>query len=219
MSSAGQARPIDDLRGLSVDIARMASLVESQLNDAIGAFERRDVLLAERLIKDDEKVDEMHVAVESKVMALLSEGRHEQAALREIIAYLKVAGDLERVGDLAKNVAKRTLVISRERPPKPYAAVARLGRASLRQISDILNALAARNLTGAHAVWGSDEELDELHNSLFREIADATREERNDVQACIQLAFIAKNFERVGDHATNIAEAIQFLLTGATLRR
>lgn len=219
MPSVGRQRPTDNLQGLSVDIARMASLVESQLAEAIGVFERRDVLVAERLIKDDEKIDAMHAAVEAKVVALLSEGGHDQAELREIIAYLKVSGDLERVGDLAKNVAKRTLALSRERPPKPYAAVARLGRASLRQISDILTALAARNLPGAQAVWGGDEELDELHNSLFREIAEATREERSDVNACIQLAFIAKNFERVGDHATNIAEALQFLLTGAAPRR
>jgi phosphate transport system protein len=130
---------------------------------------------------------------------------------------MKVAGDLERIGDLAKNVAKRTLVVSREKPVKPYAGVARMGRASLRQMADILNAFSSRNLLAAKAVWGGDDELDELYNSVFAEILAAMMEEPQAVSACTHLVFIAKNFERVGDHATNIAEAIHFLITGSAL--
>jgi phosphate transport system protein len=217
MAIAGQQRAADGLKGLGVDVAQMAGLVESQLAEAITAFERRDVAIAEKLIVADERIDEYHHAIESKVMALLAAGPFPPAALREIMTYMKVAGELERVGDLAKNVAKRTLVVSRERPPRPYAGVARMGRASLQQIADILNAFAARNLSAAKAVWGGDDELDELYNSLFREILIAMMDDPADVNACTHLVFIAKNFERVGDHATNIAEAIHFLVTGAAL--
>lgn len=217
MATSGRPRAQDPLQGLSIDIAQMAGLVENQLAEAITAFERRDVAIAERLIAADARIDDMHQAIEAKVMEVLSAGPVAQSELREIMTYMKVSGDLERVGDLAKNVAKRTLVVSRERPPTPYAGVARMGRASLRQISDILNALTRRNLSGAKAVWGGDDELDELYNSLFREILMAMMKDPQDVNACMHLVFIAKNFERVGDHATNIAEAIHFLLTGAAL--
>jgi phosphate transport system protein len=217
MAIAGPQRPNESLKGLSVDVAQMAALVEHQLAEAIGAFERRDILVAEKLIAADARIDEFHQAIETKVMALLGSGPMPPAQLRETMAYMKVSGDLERVGDLAKNVAKRTLVVSRERPPRPYAGVARMGRASLRQIGDILNALNTRNLRAAQAVWGGDDELDELYNSLFREILLQMMEDPRDVNVCVHLVFMAKDFERVGDHATNIAEAIHFLLTGSVL--
>ena len=217
MTLAGQASWSDRLFGLEIDLAQMAGLVESQLAEAIGAFERRDVELAERLIVADARIDDYHQAIEAKVLSVLQSGPFEAEPLREIMTHMKVAGELERVGDLAKNVAKRTLVVSRERQPKPFAGVARMGKASLRQIADILNALSARNLAAATAVWGGDDELDELYNSVFREILLSMMEDPADVNACTHLVFIAKNFERVGDHATNIAEAIHFLVTGSTL--
>ena len=217
MGFAGQARKPDALRGLSVDLAQMAALVESHLAEAISAFERRDVATAERIVAADERIDEYHQEIDAKVIELLESGPFAPPVLREIMTFMKVAGELERVGDLAKNVAKRTLVVSRERPPKPYAGVARMGRASLRQIADILNAFSARSLTGAKAVWGGDDELDELYNSVFREILVAMMEDPADVNACTHLVFIAKNFERVGDHATNIAESLHFLVTGSAL--
>jgi phosphate transport system protein len=214
---AGQPRQNEELKSLEIDLAQMAGRVESQLADAVSAFERRDVTAAERIIVLDERIDEYHHAVEAKVMRLLSGGPFAPGALREIMTYMKVSGELERVGDLAKNVAKRTLVVSREQQPRAYAGVARMGRASLRQISDILNAFAARNLAAAKAVWGGDDDLDELYNSVFREVLAAMMEDPTQVNACTHLVFIAKNFERVGDHATNIAEAIHFLVTGAAL--
>ncbi len=217
MGLAGQSRHADSLKGLEIELAQMAGLVESQLAEAITAFERRDVASAERLIAADLRIDDIHHDIEAKVMKILGAGLTNSAALREVMTYMKVAGELERVGDLAKNVAKRTLVVSRERAPRPYAGVARMGRASLRQIADILNAFAARNLAAAKAVWGGDDELDELYNSIFREILLAMMEDPAEVNACTHLVFIAKNFERVGNHATNIAEAIHFLVTGSAL--
>ena len=210
--------PRERLQGLEIDLAQMAGLVESQLVEAVGAFERRDVDAAERVIRADERIDATHQSIDAKVMSLLLGGPYDAATLREIMSYMKVAGELERVGDMSKNVAKRTLVVARERALKPYAGVARMGRASLRQIGDILNAFAARNLTAAEAVWGGDDDLDELYNSVYREILESMMHDPSAVNAGAHLVFIAKNFERVGDHATNIAEALHFLLTGSALR-
>jgi phosphate transport system protein len=217
MGSLGQPRPLDRLRGLEIDLAHMAGFVESQLADAVSAFERRDIDIAERVIRSDERIDAAHQAIDAKVMAVLANGIYDAPTLREIMTYMKVSGELERIGDLSKNVAKRTLVVSRERPPKPYAGVARMGRSSLRQIADILNAFSARNLSAAKAVWGGDDDLDELYNSVFREILSSMMEDPAAVNAGTHLVFIAKNFERVGDHATNIAEALHYLLTGSAL--
>ncbi len=195
----------------------MAAQVESQLAAAITAFERRDVEGAQKVISGDERIDAMDHAIEGKVMDLLLKGPLPEEALREVMTISKLAGELERVGDLAKNVAKRTLVVSLEAPARPTSGVARMGRASLRQLSDILTAYASRNLTAAKAVWGGDDELDELYNSVFEEILVAMMRDPAKVNACTHLVFTAKNFERVGDHATNIAEALHFLLTGSRI--
>ena len=195
----------------------MAALVESQLQAAINAFERRDVVTAEGLIANDARIDVYDRDIETSVMTLLASEKLPLEAVREATTIMKLSGELERVGDLAKNVAKRTLVVSREAPAKPTLGVVRMGRASLRQFADILNAYATRNLDAAIAVWSGDDELDELYNSVFQEILAAMMEDPMRVNACTHLVFIAKNFERVGDHATNIAEAIHFLVTGAPI--
>jgi phosphate transport system protein len=204
-------------RELEAELSRMAAQVESQLAAAIMAFERRDLAAAEKIIPADRRIDEFDRDIEARVMSLLSKGALPEDALREVMTVMKLTGELERVGDLAKNVAKRTLVVSREAPARPTSGVARMGRASLRQLSDILNAYAAKNLNAAKAVWGGDDELDELYNSVFEEILMAMMEDSKSVNACTHLVFIAKNFERVGDHATNIAEAIHFLMTGSPM--
>lgn len=202
---------------LETSLSRMAAQVESQLAGAISAFERRDLEAARKIISGDERIDAMDHAIEGKVMDLLLKGSLPEEALREVMTISKLAGELERVGDLAKNVAKRTLVVSLEAPARPTSGVARMGRTSLRQLSDILNAYSSRNLTAAKAVWGGDDELDELYNSVFEEILVAMMRDPAKVNACTHLVFTAKNFERVGDHATNIAEALHFLLTGSRI--
>lgn len=202
---------------LETALSRMAGQVESQLAGVVSAFERRDLETAERIITADMRIDALDHEIEGKVMELLQAGPLPEDTLREVMTISKLAGELERVGDLAKNVAKRTLVVSLEAPAKPTSGVARMGRASLRQFSDILNAYAGRNLTAAMAVWGGDDDLDELYNSVFEEILVAMMQDPATVNACTHLVFTAKNFERVGDHATNIAEALHFLLTGTRI--
>lgn len=202
---------------LETSLSRMAAQVESQLAAAVSAFERRDLQAAQKVIDGDERIDAFDHAIEAKVMSLLLNGPLPEDALREVMTIGKMAGELERVGDLAKNVAKRSLIVSLETPARPTSGVARMGRACLRQLSDILNAYTDRNLTAAKAVWGGDDELDELYNSVFQEILIAMMRDPAKVNACTHLVFTAKNFERVGDHATNIAEALHFLVTGSRM--
>lgn len=201
-------------RSLENELARMAASVESQLQGAVTAFERRDVVGAERLIEGDARIDDYFSDIEAKVFNLLAAGKLTDGDLRKVLSIMKVNGELERVGDLAKNIAKRTLVVCREQNASPNVGVARMGRASVLQFADILNAYASQNLDAAKAVWRGDDELDELYNSVFREIINKLVSDSNLANVCIHLVFIAKNLERVGDHATNIAEAIHFELTG-----
>jgi phosphate transport system protein len=205
------------MRALEIDYAQMAALVEAQLADAINAFERRDVALAERVVAGDKRVDALQRKIDAVALLTLEEGNLSKADIREATGAMKVAADLERVGDLAKNVAKRTLVVSEHRLTSATAGVVRMGRTSLRQISDVLNAFGSRNSAAAKAVWGGDDELDELYNSVFHEILLAMRSDTAQIDALTHLVFIAKNFERVGDHATNIAEVLHFLITGDQL--
>lgn len=218
MAIAASHSSLPARRHLETELSRMAALVETQLAGSIDAFERRDMAAAKELIAGDQRIDEFDRDIEVKVMELLAEDVLPQDALREVMTVMKVAGELERIGDLAKNVAKRTRVVSREgTSAKPTFGVTRMGRASLRQFSDILDAYGARNLTAARAVWSGDNELDALYNSVFQEIVQSMMEDSRLINACTHLAFIAKNFERVGDHATNIAEAIHFLVTGSPI--
>jgi len=204
------------LRALEGDFAQIAALVETQLGEAIAAFERRDIALAERIIRTDAKVDALNRQIDAHVYDALRGARLGERQLRQTVSYMRLAGELERVGDLAKNVAKRTLVVSRESPAQmSIAGVVRMGRASLRQLSDILSAFQTANLAAAEAIWGGDSDLDELYNSLYRDLMQAMAGDSSKVIAGAHLLFIAKNFERIGDHATNIAEALHFVETGA----
>ncbi|MEL6362615.1 MAG: phosphate signaling complex protein PhoU [Pseudomonadota bacterium] len=217
MASPALNTEIKDLRALDAELAQMAAAVESQLAEAISAFESRDVSRAQRAIETDRRIDEYHRGIEFGVLSILRAFRLDGQGIQEVMAAMKVSGELERIGDLAKNVAKRTLVLSELPPIGTTAPVARMGRTSLRQVAEVLNAYAARNLNAAHAVWGGDDDLDELYNSVFEEILVTMMNDGRLVSTCTHLGFVAKNFERVGDHATNIAETLHFLVTGDLL--
>ncbi len=217
MVIAAQNIPSKPVNALEIEFSQMAAFVETQLGEAILAFERRDVAAAERVIAADKKTDAAHRAIDDHVMAILKKGPLDEVSLRHVMGVLKMAADLERVGDLAKNVAKRTIVISREMPIRSIPGVVRMGRASLRQLSDVLNAYNNASLNAATAVWGGDDVLDELYNSIFREIMMEMMTDSSKTSAYTHLVFIAKNFERIGDHATNLAEALHYQLTGAAL--
>ncbi|MEM8986340.1 MAG: phosphate signaling complex protein PhoU [Pseudomonadota bacterium] len=206
-----------ELETLSSSVTQMGGLVEAQLSDVMDAVARRDLALARKVIDLDARIDVYNHEIEADVMNLLALRQPVAIDLRETVCAMKIAHELERIGDLAKNIAKRALVISQQEPLRALNGVIRMGRISLMRVSDVLNAYAQRNVAQAKSVWGADDEIDELYNSLFAEILSAMMEDASAVNACTQLAFVAKNFERVGDHATNIAESVHFLLVGEYL--
>jgi phosphate transport system protein len=138
--------------------------------------------------------------------------------LREIMVSIRIASDLERIGDLAKNIAKRTHAIPEDYPPRIMNGLARMGRLALGQLKDVLDAFAQKNEAKALDVWRSDEEIDALYNSIFRELLTYMMEDPRTIGLCTHLLFGAKNIERIGDHATNIAENLYYLVHGKTLK-
>ncbi|MEM1192883.1 MAG: phosphate signaling complex protein PhoU [Pseudomonadota bacterium] len=209
-------KPLDFNR-IEIELAQMAALVETNLADVIMAFERCAVTSAEEIIDADKRVDQFHHTIETGVYGLLEAHALPANLIREAMTIVKIAADLERVGDLTRNVARRTVIISRNGPGVPHTGVTRMGRICLQQLSDVLNAYTSRDLIAARAVWVGDNEVDELYHSVFRQIMGAMSEDTNRVKSSTHLMFIAKNFERVADHATNIAEALHFLVTGEAM--
>jgi phosphate transport system protein len=139
--------------------------------------------------------------------------------LREVIAAIKITSDLERIGDLAKNIAKRTLVIQGdfETPPRLIQGIVRMGRLAQGQLKSVLDSCSDRNAQLAVQVWRGDEEIDEMYNSIFRELLTYMMEDPRMIGVCTHLLFIAKNIERIGDHATNVAETVYYVVTGEIL--
>ncbi len=205
------------LHSLEIELAQMAALVETNLVNVISALERRDVAGAAAIIPTDKRIDAYHSTIEMAVYKLLEHERPTAKQIREMMTIIKISADLERVGDLAKNIARRLCIINQDLAGPSHNGLARMGRMSLQQLSDVLNAYSAQDLTAARAVWIGDNEVDELYYSVFRELTLAMKENTDRVKDTTHMVFIAKNFERVGDHATNIAEALHFSLTGDQL--
>jgi phosphate transport system protein len=210
----------EELKTLESKIAQMGGLCEYLLADAIEALSRGDLELAERAILEDKAIDALEHEIEE--MAILTIARRQPVAvdLRQVMAALRISSDLERIGDLAKNIAKRTLAISREQHPKQLiSGVKHIGRLALGQLKDVLDAYSHRDAAGALKVWNRDEQIDALYNSLFRELLTYMMEDARNIGLCTHLLFGAKNIERIGDHTTNIAETIHYLVTGKSITR
>ena len=207
----------EDLAQLKTMLAQMGGLVEQQLDDAIDALQRRDTALADRVIQDDEKVDVLEHQVEEKAILTIAKRQPMARDLREIMVAIRVASDLERIGDLAKNTAKRTHAMSDQLPRKLMAGVTRMGRLAQEELKNILDAYSRGDAAMALQVWRSDEDLDALYNSIFRELLTYMMEDPRNISLCTHLLFGAKNMERIGDHATNIAENVWFLIHGEEL--
>lgn len=208
----------DELRQLINTIARMGGLAEAQLASALQAIVKRDNDLAAQVVAGDRKVDELEQEVHRRVVRLLALRQPVAIDLRDIVAALKVSSDIERIADYAANLSKRTIIVNQLPPVGPVAAVPRMGRMAQEIIKDVFDAYAERDVEKAMAVWKRDEEIDALYTSLFRELVTHMMEDPRTITACTHLMFIAKNIERIGDHATNIAESIHFLIEGATVK-
>jgi phosphate transport system protein len=207
----------EKLESLSSGIAQMGGLAEAQLAAAIEAIAKRDTKLAESAIAGDPRIDELQQAIEDQALKLLALRQPMAVDLRETLAAIKTASELERIGDLAKNIAKRALVLNREPPIRLTQSLARMGRASLNQLKMVLDAYSDRDANGAENVWRNDGEIDEVYNSLFRELLTYMMEDPRTIGLCTHLLFVAKNIERTGDHATNIAEVVYHMVTGGHL--
>jgi phosphate transport system protein len=208
----------DELRNLHLIVARMGGLAEDQLANAIEAISEQDSSLAMRTIEADAKVDELQRETEHQVIRLLALRQPVANDLRQIVAALKIANDIERIADYAKNVAKRAVSLNVLPVVQPVTSIPRIGRAAFAMLKDVLDAYNANDATRATEVWKRDETLDDLYTSVLRELLTYMMEDPRNITSCTHLLFIAKNFERIGDHSTNIAENVYFLVTGRPLR-
>jgi len=208
----------EELALLGAEVAQMGGLAEQQLSQAIEAIARRDTALAEQTIRDDERIDKLEMEIQSRAVRVLALRQPMAQDLREVVVAIKISTDLERVGDLSKNIAKRTLVLNREEPVRIIQSLSRMGRLALTELKDALDAYSERNADQALVVWRRDEDLDELYNSLFRELLTYMMEDPRTIGLGTHLMFVAKNLERIGDHATNIAETVHYLVHGTNIR-
>lgn len=208
----------EELRRLANTLTQMGGLAESQLAAAMQAVSRRDGVLAAEIVSADLRVDQLETEVDQQVMRLLALRQPVGPDLREIVSSLKIAADLERIADYAANVAKRSIALNQTPPVRPAFAIPRMGAYAQAMIKDVLDAYVERDAERAVAVWRRDEELDEMYTSLFRELLTYMMEDPRSIGAATHLLFMAKNVERIGDHATNIAETIHFLVRGDRLR-
>ncbi len=204
----------DEIRHLHLIIARMGGLAEDQLANAMTAIEERDGALAVRTIESDVKVDELEREAVQQVVRILALRQPMASDLRDVIAALKISAVIERIADYAKNAAKRALALNEGPAIQPVYAIPRMGHTARGMLKDVLDAYNAKDAEKALAVWSRDEELDELYSSLFRELLTYMMEDARSITACTHLLFIAKNIERIGDHCTNIAENVYYLVTG-----
>src|SRR3984957_19314036 len=205
----------DLVEPLVAEVARLGGLAEAQIADCLDAITRRDVALAHAVVARDPKLDALQADIERRAIELIATRQPVGRELRRTVAAFKIAMNLERCGDLARNIAKRSLILSESEPLTPLTrSIERLGRLVAGRLKEGLDAYTASELEKAAGVWARDEEVDEHYNSLFRELLTYMMGDPRTIAPGAHLLFVAKNLERIGDHATNIAEIIHFEITG-----
>ena len=207
----------EDLVRVQAKISEMGGICEELLSTALEAVQTRDSQLARQVIDRDKALDAMERLLEEQVIRIIAHRQPVASDLRVLIAALKISSTLERIGDLAKNIAKRAIPLSSARSVKVTASIVRMGRQTLIQLSDVLNAHAARDVDQAVQIWNQDYEIDEMYNAIFREVVTYMVEDSRLIGTGAQLMFIAKNLERIGDHTTQIAEMVHYIVRGESL--
>ncbi len=208
----------EELKLLDRRIAQMGGCAEKLLIQAIDALERRDPRLAETAVASDSTIDNLERELQEQVINMIAKRQPIANDLRHIMTILKIAGDLERIGDLSKNIAKRARTIANETSPKPLMSGMRhMTEMVQEQLKDVLDSLAERNIEKALKVWLSDTQVDAMYNSLFRELLTYMMEDPRNIGLCTHFLFGAKNIERIGDHTTNIAENVHYLVLGVPI--
>ncbi|WP_207480656.1 phosphate signaling complex protein PhoU [Arenibaculum pallidiluteum] len=203
-----------ELHRLTNLVTQMGGVAEAQVESAIQAVVRRDVELAAQVMQSDHRIDEYERAIDAETLRLLALRQPMAIDLREILSALKIAADLERIGDYAANIAKRSIALAQVQAVRPAAGVPRMGRMVQEIMKEVLDAFIERDVEKAIAARQRDNDLDDLYTSLFREVLTYMMEDPRNITPCTHLLFIAKNLERIGDHATNIAETVHFLVVG-----
>jgi len=207
----------EDLVQVQARISEMGGLCEELLSRALQSVQGRDAVLARSVIDRDKALDAMEMALEETIIRMIAVRRPVGSELRVLIAAMKIASTLERIGDLAKNIAKRAIPLSSVRTVRLTASIVRMGRETLTQLSDVLNAHASRDVDLAVQIWNRDYEIDEMYNAIFREVVTYMVEDSRLIGVGAQLMFIAKNLERIGDHTTHVSEMVYYVVTGENL--
>ncbi len=206
-----------ELKRLRAMMTQMGGIVENQVALAAQAVLHRDTEAASKAVEEDPKVDALERDVEQFVIRMLALRQPMAADLRFVIASLKMTGDLERIGDYATNVAKRSVVLSQFNLPFSLAGLAHMVRLVQEQLKSIIDAVGDGDTERAVQVWRSDQTVDDIYNAIFRELITYMMEDPRNITPCTHLLFIAKNLERIGDHTTNIAETVYYAVRGETL--
>lgn len=204
-----------DLEALDQKIAEMGGIAEKMLSDSMAALSNFDMGLARTAIDSDLRLDQLQRELEERAILTIAKRQPMADDLREVIATIRISNDLERVGDFAKNIAQRVVKISRElRTPRCIVGLRSMYEVASTLLTDALDAYARCDAQLAREVWTCDVELDDLEDLVFRDLLTFMMEDRRNISFCAHLLFCAKNIERVGDHATNIAETVIYLVTG-----
>jgi phosphate transport system protein len=216
MMSEHTAKAFDvDLQELNKYVAQMGGLAEKAMADSVDALVRLDTTLAAHVVSVDHAIDTLQREIEEKSILTIARRQPMAIDLREIVSALRVSNDLERIGDLAKNIAKRVAELNGDfRPQKLIRGVEHMAALVLAQLKQVLDGYAGRDLGKALAVWTGDKEVDAMCTSLFRELLTYMMEDPRNITFCIHLMFCAKNIERMGDHTTNIAETVYYMIEG-----
>lgn len=204
----------DRLRGLATLVCRMGERVLSELEAALKSLLEADPALARQAIEEDASVNDLRTRINAEVASILARQQPVAQDLRDILASGRIAGDLERAGDHAKNIAKRALALGEKPPAGTASQIARLEAKVRPMLSEVITAYGERDSAQAKAVWISDAELDQIYRDLFQHLLEEMQRDPRRIASGTHLLFIAKSLERIGDHATNIAEDVSFMVTG-----
>ena len=204
----------DELQSLNDNLIKMGSLVETQLSDSMEAIIKVDKEAAENIIKNDEKINELRATIEEQIVTVLVKRAPMAIDLRLTISTLKISSDLERIGDLAKSVAKKIKPLPHNLPEELISSLKRLGELVQRQLKNVLDAYLNQSKEAAIKIWKSDEKVDDLTHIAMNEVAKFLSTDTKNLDLATHLLFVTKNIERAGDHITNIAEALFYLIEG-----
>ncbi len=207
-----------ELELLGRKISEMGGIAEKMLSESIEALINLKIEDAKAIIATDSRLDTLQREIEEEAVHIIARRQPLGADLREIIGAMRISGDLERVGDLAKNIAKRTLkLVNDQRLPRAMIGLRHMGQLAAMQLKEVLDAYGQGDVNRADNVWHRDAEIDALEDSVFRELLTFMMEDPRNISSCTHLLFCSKNVERAGDHATNIAETVHYIVTGEKL--